>query len=231
MEPSRTVPLTYARETYRLWFEYLKVALVSRHPEVIQTLKGSVAYYQPWEVTPETKFDPWWKTYRHLFAENQTIRSLEPGEIAQPNAGLLVLEIPLTQSATILTRQVKGIIQNAIATREVLESKSLKAKKAPTALYFPSEGSEPKLDAVREMLTVYRDVYLANPKLRGEALLDAAHALYLGRKNKRWAKVPMALQHAGMDDKVRAMRNLRRYIQKAEKVLVNVAGGQFPGEY
>ena len=142
-----------------------------------------------------------------------------------------MLEIPLTQSATILTRQIKGIIQNAIATKEVLESKSLKAKKAPTALYYPSEGSEPKLDAVREMLTVYRDVYLANPKLRGEALLDAAHALYLGRKNKRWARVPMALQHAGMDDKVRAMRNLRRYIQKAEKVLVNVAGGQFPGEY
>lgn len=81
------------------------------------------------------------------------------------------------------------------------------------------------------MLTVYRDVYLSNPKLRGEALLDATHAFYLGRKNKRWARVPIALQHAGMDDKVRAMRNLRRYLQKAEKVLVNVATGQFPGEY
>ena len=71
MEQPRTVPLTYARETYRLWFEYLKVALDSRHPEVIQGLKASEAYYLPWEVTPETKFDPWWKTHRHLFAENQ----------------------------------------------------------------------------------------------------------------------------------------------------------------
>ena len=231
MEQPRTVPLTYARETYRLWFEYLKVALASRHPEVIQGLKASEAYYLPWEVTPETKFDPWWKTHRHLFAENQTVRALEAGEIANPGIGLLVLEIPLTQSATVLTKQVKSLIQNAILDRDKQSSRVLKAKKAPTALYRPSEGAEPKLDAVREMLTVYRDVYLANPKLRGEALLDATHAFYLGRKNKRWARVPMALQHAGMDDKVRAMRNLRRYLQKAEKVLVNVAKGQFPGEY
>lgn len=87
MEQPRTVPLTYARETYRLWFEYLKVALASRHPDVIQGLKASEAYYLPWEVTPETKFAPWWKTHRHLFSENQTVRALEAGEIANP--GLL----------------------------------------------------------------------------------------------------------------------------------------------
>jgi hypothetical protein len=41
----------------------------------------------------------------------------------------------------------------------------------------------------------------------------------------------MAFQHDGGDDKERAMRNLRRYIQKAETVVLNVARGQFPGEY
>jgi len=91
--------------------------------------------------------------------------------------------------------------------------------------------TEPKLDAVREMLSVYRDVYLKSPKLRGEKLLDAAHHYYLGRRNKRWAKVPMALMYDTDGDKVRAMRNLRRYIQKAEKVVLNVTRGQFPGEY
>ena len=112
-----------------------------------------------------------------------------------------MLEIPLTQSATVLTKQVETLIQNAIIERDRQSSRILKAKKAPTALYRPSEGAEPKLDAVREMLTVYRDVFLANPKVRGEARLDATHAFYLGRKNKRWARVPMALQHAGMVDK------------------------------
>ena len=35
--------------------------------------------------------------------------------------------------------------------------------------------------------------------------------------------------HAGGDDKIRAMRNLRRYIQKAEKVVLNVARGASEG--
>ena len=100
-----------------------------------------------------------------------------------------------------------------------------------TASYRLSEGSEPKLDAVREMLSVYRDVYLKNPQLRGEKLLQATHKYYLGRKNKRWAKVPMALMYDTDGDKMRAMRNLRRYIQKAELVVLNVARGQFPGTY
>ena len=42
---------------------------------------------------------------------------------------------------------------------------------------------------------------------------------------------PTPLIHAGGDDKIRAMRNLRRYIQKAEKVVLNVVRGQLPGEY
>ena len=34
-----------------------------------------------------------------------------------------------------------------------------------------------------------------------------------------------------LEDKVRAMRNLRRYIQKSERVMLNVANGDFPGDY
>ena len=81
------------------------------------------------------------------------------------------------------------------------------------------------------MLTVYRDVHLKNPRLRGEKLLDACHSFYLSRKNKRWAKIPIALMPDMDGDKVRAMRNMRRYVQKAEKVLLNVASGEFPGSY
>ena len=98
-----------------------------------------------------------------------------------------------------------------------------KDTRLPSAVYHPTIGAEPKLIAVREMLTVYRDVYLANPRLRGEKLLDAAHRHYLGRRNKRWAKVPMALHLDNDGGKIRPMRNLRRYIQKAENVMLNVA--------
>lgn len=230
MEPRQTASLTYRRETYRLWFEYLKVACASRNPEVIATLKSTTDFYAPWEVTPDARFDPWWKTHQHLFAEEHTVRALAHGEVPS-DADALVVMIPLTQSPTVLTRQVKAIIQAAAAEREKSAAKKRKAKKSSSARYRPTDGAEPKLAAVREMLTVYRDVHLKSPKLRGETLLNAAHAFYLGRKSKRGAKIPMALQVNNVSGATAAMRNLRRYIQKAEAVVFNVARGEFPGEY
>lgn len=230
MEPYQTASITYRRETYRLWFEYLKVACSSNKPEVITALKSTTDYYAPWEVTLDTRFDPWWKTHQHLFSEEHTVRALSHGEVpSDPDA--LVIMVPFTQSPTVLTRQVKAIIQAAVTEREKSAAKKRKAKKSPSARYHPTEGAEPKLVAVREMLTIYRDVYLKNPKLRGEALLGAAHAFYLGRKNKRWAKIPSALQINNVSGNTTAMRNLRRWIQKAEAVVLNVARGEFPGDY
>ena len=179
------------------------------------------------EMEKAGKWDDWWKTHAHLFEEKFAVRELKAGEPPlAPDA--LIIEVPLTQSPTILTKRAREIIQAAFDARE---RKERKGKSRPTAYYHLSEGSEPKLDAVREMLSIYRDVFLKNPKLRGEALLDAVHRYNTGRKNKRWAKVPTPLVYADELDKVRAMRNLRRYIQKAEKVVLNVARGQFPGEY
>ena len=52
-------------------------------------------------------------------------------------------------------------------------------------------------------------------------------ALYLNRKQKRFAKIPEALDDTKgkLEDR---MRNLRCYISKAEKVVLNVGNGKFP---
>ena len=140
----------------------------------------------------------------------------------------LVVEIPLTQSSSEIMKAVRHVIRDALSSGiQPIE----KTHDCRVPHYRPTIGAEPKLIAVREMLTVYRDVYLANPRLRGEKLLDAAHRHYLGRRNKRWAKVPMALHLDNDGGKIRPMRNLRRYIQKAENVMLNVARGEFPGIY
>ena len=212
---------------YRLWFEYLRVALLSSDPKVKSALIVSKPFYSPWEMEKANRFDTWWKDHGHLFEEKHFVRTMTPGEKPHhPDA--LIIEVPLTQSPTILTNRVKTLIQEAF---EAQERKGWKSKAKPTTFYKLTEGAEPKYDAIREMLSVYRDVYLKNPKLRGEALLDAVHHYYKGRKNKRWAEIPTPLLPDRDGDKVRAMRNLRRYIQKAEKIVLNVARGQFPGEY
>ena len=227
MEKKRKANLAARKEAFRLWFEYLKIARLSKDAKVKSAMVVSEPYYRPWEMDKAEKFDPWWKIHGHLFEEKFVVRQLKAGE-APLDQNALLIEVPLTQSPTILTKNVKAIIQAAF---EALERTERKGKKTPTAYYRLTEGSEPKFDAVREMLSVYRDVHLKNPKLKGEKLLEATHRYYLGRKNKKWAKVPMALMFNHEDEKVRTMRNLRRYLQKAEQVVLNVARGQFPGEY
>jgi hypothetical protein len=219
--------LVARREAYRLWFEYLKVARESTDKKVRAALVVSAHYYLPWEMDKANKFDLWWKYHGHLFEEKYAVREMSAGELPHdPDA--LIIEVPLTQSPTILAKKVMVLIQEGFNQKAKTERKG---KTKATAYYHLTEGAEPKLLAVREMLSIYRDVYLKNPRLRGENLLQAVHSYYLGRKNKRFAKIPVIFLHQGMDDKMRAMRNVRRYIQKAEKVVLNVARGQFPGDY
>ena len=227
METKVRRSLAYKRETYRLWFEYLRLARMSSKNEVQAALKRTAAFYAPWGDFSGIKFDDWWKSHSHLFEEKFVVRALEPGAApAAPQS--LVVEIPLTQSSSEIMKAVGHVVRDAFKLRGPAHRKDTRL---PSAVYHPTIGAEPKLIAVREMLTVYRDVYLANPGLRGEKLLDAAHRRYLGRRNKRWAKVPMALHLDNDGGKIRPMRNLRRYIQKAENVMLNVARGEFPGIY
>ena len=217
--------LPYRREAYRLWFEYLKVARKSSLASVREALKKSGTFYAPWGDISNVKFDHWWKEKGYLFEDKFVIRRLSAGE-KPSNPKSLIVEIPLSRSPTMLIKDVKALIQEAFASQERAFRKS---KKAPTSAYRLSDGAEPKLLAVREMLTVYRDVYLKNKDMRGTDLLEKVHAFYLARKRR--AKVPTPLLYDKYGDKSVAMRNMRRYITKAERVMLNVANGQFPGKY
>lgn len=222
--------LSARREAFRLWFEYLKIARSSNEQKIKSALVVSKPYYAPWQMDSATRFDAWWKSHGLLFEEKYVVRRLDLGELPQDKNALIV-EIPLTQSPTILTKKVKALIQSAFEDRT---KEKRKKKGEVTADYKMSEGAEPKLLAVREMLTVYRDVYLKNKQLKGRKLLDAVHRYYQGRKQERHRAIPLPLmlgKDRGDDDVARALRNLNRYIQKAEKIVLNVARGQFPGKY
>ena len=221
--------LASRREAFRLWFEYLRLAHQSNLITVKKALVQSEPFYRAWDIKSATKFDDWWKRHSHLFEEKFIVRKLDANERPlDPNA--LIIEVPLTMSPTMLIEKVGVIIRKAY---ELDEKANRKSKKKATATYRLTEGAEPKLDAIREMLNVYRDVYLKDTKLRGGKLLRATQNYYLNRKSKRWARIPMALVSNERDENyiARELRNLRRYIQKAEKIMLNVANGHFPGQY
>lgn len=176
---------------YRLWFEYLWLARQSTDPKVKAALVVSEPFYRPWEMEKGASYNEWWKSHSHLFQEKHNVRRLEIGE-APSDPEALILEIPLTKSPTELSKLVKEFIKVAF---EAQHQSGRKGKRKATAYYQLSDGAEPKFDAIREMLSVYRDVYLKNPKARGEDLLKATHKYYTGRKNKQWNKVPVVLQY------------------------------------
>jgi hypothetical protein len=219
--------LAYRREHYRLWFEYLRLARMSSKKDVRKALEQSRAFYAAWGTDTTIKFDTWWKTHAGLFEDKHQIRVLQPGEErSDPDA--LVLEIPLTRSATAIIQQIRPLLEEAVAAHA---KSARKGKRQPTASYSLTAGAEPKLLAIREALTIYREVCLKNPGLKGHKLLDAVHAYYTSRKVARKAKVPLPLQYGNEVDRIRAMRNLNRYVHRAQDILLNVAKGDFPGLY
>jgi hypothetical protein len=219
--------LAYRREHYRLWFEYLRLARLSSDKAVRRALEQSRAYYELWGSDTTIKFDTWWKTHAALFADKHQIRVLRPGE-DRSDQDALVLEIPLTRSATAIIKQIRPLLEDAVAAHA---KSARKDKRQPTASYRLTAGAEPKVIAIRESLTIYREVCLKNPGLKGHKLLDAVHAYYLSRKGARKAKVPLPLQYANELDRIRAMRNLNRYIHRAKRIMLNVAKGDFPGRH
>jgi hypothetical protein len=228
MSPTQS-KLAARRESFRLWFEYLRLAKKSTDKKVVAALKRSTAFYEPWGDVASEKFDAWWRRAGHLFEERYVVRKLRLNEQpSDPNS--LVLEIPLNQSPTKLTRLVKPIIEEAWAERN--KDRSRKNKTVASASYHLTVGAEPKLRAIRDMLNVYGNVYLQNPHLKGRGLLEAIDAYYKKRKQKRFRRVPMALVLPGTNSDISTpMRNLRRYITKAEGIVLNVANGEFPGKY
>jgi len=223
--------LARRKEAYRLWFEFLKLARSTKTCPITEALSASRQLYAPWDMEFADRFDPWWRGHQHLFNEKHSVRVLLPGALpADPNA--LVVEIPLTKSPTDLTKEVSALIVKAHAA---LERRSRKTKKLATARYKLTDGSEPKLAHVRTMLNVYRNVYLKmrhadGTALKGQKLLDAIRSYRDTSKNKDRNLDWVDRERNEVDDN-RQLRNARRYIQKTEKIILNVARGEFPGKY
>jgi hypothetical protein len=94
------------------------------------------------------------------------------------------------------------------------------------------DGSEPKLSVLKDVLYVYRDVYLNHPKLRGKDLREQVYSFYQTNFKKR-TSMPgtLELKSPTKKESQRVNRNIRRWIDWGKKIQLNVLNGQFPGKY
>ena len=173
-QPSRGIPRR--KEQYRLWFEFLKLAHQSDKPIIQQALKASAAFYGPWEIDKYEKFDDWWKDKSNLFNDTLEVRKLEAGALPD-TPECLVVQIPLNRTQSELLAAVRKVLAQHY---DDIGKTSRKNRALATSAYGLTGKGEIKTDAVRETLSVYRDVKLRNrSSLKGKKLLAAMSYVHM----------------------------------------------------
>jgi hypothetical protein len=218
---NKRLSLIADKELFRLWYEFYKLALQSESKEVIRALRKSAKFYKDWEVMADQHFDDWWVTHRHLFEQKNVVRVLADGEKAAAES--LVIEIPLNRPNSEIIAEVRRLLPKS------------KLRTAAGAKYLPTEIQGVKRESLRMMLDLEKRVFTKTQLKGWDLYLRVMRFFESERYKKKQNRVPQSFFidwkiNAG-ENSENAERNLRRYRQKVKKLILNVAGGQFPGKY
>jgi len=235
-------------EPYRLWFEYLKVAL--RHPEV----QVDHSVYDNWHIQPDSEFDGWWSEHwRQLFAtraETAVIDTVEDFTAAIDDPRFAIVRVALSGTK----KQRMKDIEDALAGLKKPEGQSRASPTKPAFSILAKRSMN--LKTLRGMLK-----YLLLYEEKGWDLEDASLAYFKWSKDwnekvrsKKWKRplvyvppflgvfaeeienrrmarksAPTRINNTEQYDVMRGQA--RRFIRRAEKILQNVAIGKFPGTF
>ena len=219
-------PLIADKEIYLIWYEFYRFALQSTDKTVVSKLKKSKKFYKDWGADPELHFDDWWKSHSHLFEKvDVPIRVLTSG--TRVPKGDVVLAIPPSSNLTDALKQVRALLKEAGVGGEGAQGTSHQ--------FQPTEIQGLKRDALGVMVDLQKNVFY-DPKLKGAVLRERVHQFFSGeRYKKKDNKIPFSFVVGSSWDKTEhadaADRNIRRYRQKIKQLILNVAGGEFPGKY
>ena len=215
-------PLDPRREMYRLWFEFLKRALALGLP--IDT-----RYYAQWLPVEGLTFNQWWTGFRTKLSA-PTVSVLEPGT-AVP-ADCLNISVPNGSNKVAALKQIKMVLDAQLGAKV----------RHSYGEFSPTENSNIKYAAFRLMLHCYDSELKTDSKGRKASRVDRVNRVIerykinesrFGGSKRRIDKTPKALDTSkgigvGTDD---VLRNYYRSVQKAKRIINNVAKGQFPGKY
>ena len=233
------------RETYRLWFEFLKLALRDSR------LKSKVnkKFYAEWGDVENAKFDKWWDgNWRHLFGIPLDVLVVDPRAVDAMHTDDRIL-ISLQANAPIeqTVKEIKAIM-NARGTRTGRKD----TKRKRQGRFAISSGVEIKRKNMQEALKVYElsMIYGDDGVKIARAYLEWSNAWNDKIKSRGWKREKIApppyldtflKQQIGQnstagfgkggDSPESNRRKMSRLIARAQKIAANVARGEFPGRY
>lgn len=224
------------REGVRLWFEFLKRAHADK------TVRVNEAFYKPWGDYPNQTFNSWWQQHAlTLFPRNKV-------ELVQrylSDADCVKVSVPMSLTPTDAANQLRDVL--------IAHYKEIKHVPRAQRTFSLTQGVELRISAVRAYLHTY-DCYQKLLAEKGGSgvvpakdLLAAVRCFYSAR-TLRWQGtkrkvegLPMALAGDFRYDSATktvttpkhdetAIRNIRRYLQIAQRLVQNAAKGEFPGK-
>ena len=221
------LPLIADKELIRIWYDFYRLALFSTDSEVQKALKKSQKFYADWKGSENLHFDDWWREHRSLFLDEHIVRLSSTDEVR--TNGNIYVTVPKGKSSAEILQEFKTLMDKELPAK-------MKVRKLPSTHRFaPTEIQGVKRDSLRMMLDLQKGVFF-DESLKGAFLRQKVLNFFASERYKKKTNlVPMSFaidrSNRNSDHQEEADRNIRRYRQKARKLLLNVASGVFPGKY
>ena len=227
------------KQHIRLWFECLQIC--HSDPQYSENLKQSKDFYSEWGDVTNIKFDDWWKLNNFLFDE-EIVKEVSR---VSNNPNTIILSIPLNEKISIITKDVKRIVEQLQIEKlkELgVDPSNLKSKNLGVGKY---SFSQKEIKGVFQYvnLEIYKIYLRLNKPPINENFLIEIRKDFESRKRSQLRKsiinIPTLEQFEEMKTyRLRykssnvvlsdVIRSVRRSIKGVEKTLTNVSKGRFP---
>ena len=216
---------TSRKQHIRIWFEFYKLSLMN--PDLSDNIKKSSDFYKPWGDIQSIKFDDWWKDHKDLFG----ITKVEEIKRVSNHPNSLNVSIPLNQTITNSIKELRKMIEDKQIERMTVLGIDPSNKKTTTVgfgQYEFTKGVEVRGRTLNEILVIYQIwISLGKPPVNMD-LIKTINKTLCSRPKSQW--VPMIMINEDTEDYINLIRQVRRLIKRAQKIIETMSKGQFPGK-
>ena len=226
------ISMTYKKQHIRLWFECLQIC--HSQSEYLENLKKSKDFYDEWGDVTNIRFDDWWKERRSIFDD---VYVREVNRVSKsPNT--ITLSIPLNEKISVITTEVKKIVEKRQTEKLIEMGKDPKKSKSKDLGVGKYSFSQKEIKGLFHYINI--EIYkiylkLDKPPINRNFLIEVRKS-FDSRSRSQLRRSMMNLpQLSEFETKYRTnvdlddvIRSVRRSIKGVEKTLMNVSKGKFP---